>query len=276
MQPWRSSVHGSLEWPPDKKKFLGIIFPLTSPKFPAYTPPMLANKDSTSQTMLEALAHTIGALKAAKSLDIDRSPEDHAFFDAERAALEPLFNELFDADSAEQKHRLMVTKPNQGAIEVGDAVLDRGARRNKKRMSLELQTIAPDAADNSFGENIRDLVDAERHLEPALVLGVVDKYKYVPDFPGKAESEADLIGRATRQKDNFLAREAGQVQAAALGNKSDALVAQGADALYRLEKRMLERFPREKAYVAAFFMDVGYKRPRKSEGQGAPEGGTTP
>lgn len=53
-------------------------------------------------------------------------------------------------------------------------------------------------------------------------------------------------------------------------------MAQGADALYRLEKRMLERFPREKAYVAAFFMDVGYKRPRKSEGQGAPEGGTTP
>lgn len=41
----------------------------------------------------------------------------------------------------------------------------------------------------------------------------------------------------------------------------------GSDALYRLEKRLLERFPRERVYVRAFFLDVA--PPRKKAPKGA-------
>ena len=37
------------------------------------------------------------------------------------------------------------------------------------------------------------------------------------------------------------------------------------DALYRMEKRLLERFPRDKVYVRAFFLDVAPARKKRAE-----------
>lgn len=229
---------------------------------------MIAGRDSTPKTMLLALSHSIGALKSAVLLDVDRSPDDHLFFNAERAILETHFNALFTIQSDIDKYELLDIEQAQSAIDVGDAILDRGVRRAKKRSALELANIDPGAVDRAFPSDIEDIVDAERKLEPKLVLDVVDKFKFIPAFNGKADVEADLKGRATKQKDNFLAREAAETHADGLDNQATALVIESADALYRLEKRLLERFPREKAYVRAFFLDV--RRNRKSPEQSPP------
>ncbi len=231
---------------------------------------MIANDECTAPTMLEALAHTLGALQAAGLLDVDRTTDERAFFEAERASLQPVFDGLFDAHSALEKHNLLSRRPAQGFIEIGDTVLDRGVRKGKKRVALELSA---NAADQLYGEDISEVVDAERHLEPALVLAIVDKHQYAPDFQGKADLVADLTGRATRQQDNFKARATAFSVGDTLDNKVEAGVKAAADALYKLEKRLLERFPRDKVYVRAFFMDVGYKRKRAEPGQTPPEGG---
>lgn len=231
---------------------------------------MIADSDSTSQTMLQALAHTMGALKAAALLDVDRTADDRAFFEAERAQLEPIFNDLFNNQSALEQHELLVIRPAQSAIEIGDAVLDRGVRKGKKRIALEL---SQEIADQVYGSDISEVVDAERHLEPDLVLAIVDKHKYAPDFQGKTDLVADLPARATRQQDNFKARTAAYGVSETLENKIDAGIRVGADALYKLEKRLLERFPRDRVYVRAFFMDVGYRRKRAQPVQTPPEGG---
>ena len=52
---------------------------------------MIANDECTAPTMLEALAHTLGALQAAGLLDVDRTTDERAFFEAERASLQPVF-----------------------------------------------------------------------------------------------------------------------------------------------------------------------------------------
>ena len=67
-------------------------------------------------------------------------------------------------------------------------------------MTLEL---SQDAADQVYGADISEVVDAERHLEPDLVLAIVDKHQYAPDFQGKADLVGDLTGWTTRQQDNL-------------------------------------------------------------------------
>jgi hypothetical protein len=48
------------------------------------------------------------------------------------------------------------------------------------------------------------------------------------------------------------------------------VVEAGALALYKLEKRLLDRFPREKVYVRSFFFDAAPLR-KKPEKKGEPE-----
>ena len=160
---------------------------------------MLPGRDSTAETMLKALAYSVGALDAAAELDVDRTPDDTTFFTTERDALHPLFDGLFLADQALAKHRLLTTQPLQSRVIVGDAVLDRGVRAAKARMKLELKTTAtPDGADHVFPSDISDITDAERRVEPTLVQQVIGRFPQVADFPGKTAMKKDLDGRATR------------------------------------------------------------------------------
>jgi hypothetical protein len=222
---------------------------------------MIAPRDSTSDTMLRALSTSLGALLAASELDVDRTDADRSFLLTEKATLQPLFDDVFAADQSLTKHLLLTTQGLQARVVVGDAVLDRGVRAAKARMKLELKTSTmPDGADHVFPSDISDIVDAERRVEPGLVLQVVARFPQVPDFQGKAALEADLTGRATRQTDNFTGRDAGEVSEHAIDGRLTQAISRASDGLYRLEKRLLDRFPRDKVYVRAFFLDVAPAR----------------
>lgn len=219
--------------------------------------PMLAGKDSKAWTMLRALAHTSNGLDAAITLDLDRSADDRAFFVAEKATIDALFDKVESADRALISHELRNEQRLQARVEVGDVVLDRSVRRGKKRVALDVSTTAADLA---FGEDITEIVDAERHLEPTLVLVVVDRLVQGPDFAAKADLVQDLKKRADQQAQNFTDRTAAGVQGAALEMTLENAISEAADALYTLEKRLLERFVRERIYVRAFFLDVGRRK----------------
>lgn len=212
--------------------------------------------------MLRALAHTLGALAAVSKLDVDRTDDDRAFFASERDALQGHFEAVWSAHQACERHEYLASQAAQASIEIGDAVLDRGVRNAKARMRLDLKgTSMPDGADHAFPSDVSELTDAERRVEPKLVLQVLGKLGDVPDFASKASLTSDLQGRAQRQSDNFAARDASEGELVKLESALAAKVAAGSDALYRLEKRLLDRFAREKAYVRAFFLDVA--RPRR-------------
>jgi hypothetical protein len=218
---------------------------------------MLASKDSTSPTMLRALAHTSNALDAAITLDIDCTDADRAFFQAQKTTIDGAFDKVDDAHRAAFLHDFRELQKHQARIVVGDAVLDRGVRRGKKRVALESNV---ETADRIFGEDISEIVDAERHLEPGLVVDCINRLAKDADFTGKIDLVADLTGRANRQAKNFSDREVAVRVEASLDADLANAISQAADALYTLEKRLLERFPRDKVYVRAFFFDVGSKR----------------
>src|SRR5262249_4177792 len=154
---------------------------------------MLATRDSTAETMLGALSYTLAALDAAADLDVDRSDDDRKFLAGEKDTLQPFFEDLHAADNALSKHLHLKTKAQQARILIGDAVLDRGVRAGKARMKLELKSSSmPDGADHVFPADISDITDAERRVEPDLVLQCVAKFPQVPDFPGKAALKTDL------------------------------------------------------------------------------------
>ena len=207
--------------------------------------------------MLRALAHTSNGLDAAITLDLDRSADDRAFFVAEKATIDALFDKVESADRALISHELRNEQRLQARVEVGDVVLDRGVRRGKNRVALDVSTVA---ADQAFGEDITEIVDAERHLEPTLVHVVVDRLVQGPDFAAKADMVQDLKKRADQQAQNFTDRTAAGVQGAALETTLENAISEAADALYTLEKRLLERFVRERIYVRAFFLDVGRRK----------------
>ena len=68
------------------------------------------------------------------------------------------------------------------------------------------------------------------------------------------------LSPADKQAKNYQDREAAERVGANLDNELENAISESADALYTLEKRLLERFPRDKVYVRAFFLDVGAKR----------------
>lgn len=224
---------------------------------------MLATKDSTARTMLRALAHTSNALDAAITLDIDRSDDDRTFFQTEKTTIDALFHAVETADRAVSLHELKEEHKAQARIEVGDVVLDRGARRGKKRVTLETNL---KTADDIFGEDISEIVDAERHVEPTLVMECVTRLEQAAGFTGKNDLVTDLKTRSGQQAQNFANRTAVNLVSAGLETTLTNAIENGSDGLYKLEKRLLERFTREKIYVRAFFWDVGRKR-SKSDGK---------
>ena len=218
---------------------------------------MLAKEDSSDRTMLKALSVTSNALDAAILLDVDRSDDDRAFFQSEKLLVDAAFDQVATAERAVYMHALRETHKIQMRIIIGDAVLDRGYRAGKKRTTLEkgLQV-----ADNVFGDDVSEIVNAEREVEPDLVLTRIDQLVKVDDFPGKTTLVTDLTGRAQRQQKNFADRNAADRVEADLDATLRSAIARGADVLYTLEKRLYERFPRDKVYVRAFFLDTGSKR----------------
>src|SRR4051812_21634182 len=115
----------------------------------------IAPRDSTSETILDALSYSLGALEAATELDVDRSKDDRGFFAAEKAALLPLFDEVQSCEQALAKHLRLKAQVCQARVVLGDAVLDRGVRNAKARMKLELKSSAQsDGADHVFPSDV--------------------------------------------------------------------------------------------------------------------------
>jgi hypothetical protein len=220
---------------------------------------------AASEKTLKELATTLGAFTAAIDMDVDRSDDDRLFFTNERAVVQASFTKLFDADQAVTKHLLLVKMPRQATVVVGDNVLDRGARNSKSRMRLELKTSAmPGGEDHVFPSDISEITDAERRVEPQLVLSAVAKFDQVPDFTGKADVKTDLEGRANRQIDAFKQRDAGDVTADALDGALDLAVAEGDEALFVSEKNLAARFPRDAKYVTSFFLEKPSRKKKKA------------
>lgn len=231
---------------------------------------MIADAQSSPTDMLDALSASIAALAAAIKLDIDRTDADRDFFTAERDGLQTGFDTLFASNQALLSHDYLATRGTQACVDIGDAVLDRGVRRGKARMKVELKDSSmPDGADLVFGTDVNELVLAERAEEPKLVIEAVAKFGQVPDFTGKSEMIKDLTNRATRQKDCFADRDAAALARVPLQGAVDKAVGDAATALYRLEKRLSDRFPKQNPYVKAFFLDVAPPRKKKAEAETA-------
>lgn len=230
---------------------------LTSPEFPWYPVRMIAPEDSTAETMLKAISTSMAALDGAAALDVDRTEEDRLFFATERDTLKAQFDILHKADTDARTHSLLVAPVEQACVQIGDAVLDRGTSQGKARMKVELKTSSmPDGADHVFGNDVSEITSAKMADEPGLVLDAVAKFGQVPDFAGKKEMAEDLTARATRQTKNFSDRRAAAVKEAELQGAVEMAVKTSSQMLYRLEKRLLDRFPRQVRYVKAFFYDV--------------------
>ncbi len=225
---------------------------------------MITPPDATADAMLKSLTYTLAALDAAADLDLDRNDADRGFFADEKANLEIAYEKLNGAKQALSEHILKESVRLQARVMVGDAVLDRGVRTAKARMKLELRNAKADAADFVFGSNIVDLVDAELRKEPALVLQAVARFEHVPDFPGKDEMARDLTARAEQQEQSLDARDQGEMIRSKLASTQVRAIADASDALYRLEKRLLERFTRERDYVRDFFLDAAPARKPKA------------
>jgi hypothetical protein len=228
---------------------------------------------AASERSLKDLATSIGALTAAVDLDVDRSDDDRKFFLAERASLQTAFDDAFNADAAVTKHDLLVKLPLQARTIVGDHVLDRGARGAKAGMRLALKNSAMvGGEDHVFPADITDITDAERRIEPKLVLQVAAKFDQVPDYNGKAAIKLDLEGRANRQAQAFTDRDAGEVTETALDGVLLRAVTKAEDALLRFEKRMQERFLRDAKYVASFFTEKPSRKKKPADGAGTTDG----
>jgi hypothetical protein len=217
---------------------------------------MIAQPDCSAEVMQRALAYTMAALDAAAELDLDLTDSVRETLIKEKSQLQVILDNLLNAQQALQNHQLKEGIRLQARVLVGDAVLDKGIRDGKNRMKLELQRSMPEAADYVFGKNINDLVDAELRSEPRLVMQALSRFDQVPDFAGKSELKTSIEKRAQQQNQALSARDDGELTRTSLYSAVVRIIADASEALYRLEKRLLDRFPRERLYVKEFFLDT--------------------
>jgi hypothetical protein len=225
---------------------------------------MLAGPNVPLRTMRRALSHTVGALSAAITADIDRSDDDRAFFAAERAKLEPLAAQLKSTYVALDEFDLGPGEILQVTVEVGDDVLDRGVRDANARTKLSLKSRAGLDATHAFGQRIDDLTGAPLASEPAAVLAAVARMNDLPAFDERPALQQDLTARANKQEEFLKARDEGDATRTRLASEGARLVVESALALASLKGALDARFPRQRAYVAVFFFDVSSRSARKS------------
>jgi len=224
---------------------------------------MLATPDSTPPLMRRALGRSIGALAAAIAADIDRTDEDRAFFQAEKAKLEPIATQLRAVHIALDDFDLGPGEVQQAQVVIGDAILDRGLRDGNTRTKLSLKGKSGLDASHAFGTRIDDLTKTPIADEPGAVFKAITRLDDLPAFDGRDAIKADLIKRAKQQDDFLSERDTGDAQRLQLQSQAIRLVTEGALALASLKGALDQRFPRQRSYVASFFLDVAPKRGNK-------------
>ena len=231
---------------------------------------MLAHSESSPDTMEEALTFTLAALDAEAEMNIDLSQEDRNALVSESQTLEVHYNNFTNARNNLRSYSRQL-KRFQRRVKAGDATLDSGISSNKKKTVVALERIMPEGANIVFGSNIKNLTAAELELEPELVRQAITRFNQLPEFPGKAEIIADLERRIGQQEQAIRERKQGELARVMLADNLELAIKQASEALYKLEKRLLERFPREKDYVRSFFWDTSSRNRVKKEQPEQPE-----
>lgn len=225
---------------------------------------MIAQPDSTPDTMEQAIAFTLAALDAEAEMNIDLSQEDRNALVSEKQTLEVHYNNVTNAHHSLQTHAREIIRL-QRRVKAGDNALDNGISSNKKKTAVAVERTMPEGANLVFGSNITELTRAELSIEPQLVRQAITRFNHLPEFPGKAEIIADLEKRIHQQEQALKERQNGELTRVMLVDTLARTIKEGSEALYKLEKRLLERFLREKAYVKSFFWDTAYRSQVKKE-----------
>lgn len=233
---------------------------------------MLAGPTSSIFLMCRAIARTCNTLEVAAKVDLDRSPEDRAFFVAEAEKLKPIRGLLIAQFRAVQDHQLGIGDLNQSAVRLGDEVLDRGVRAGNARTKLGLKGKSGLGADHVFGHRIDELTDVPHRQEPGLVRGAIARLDELPDFDDKAKVKVDLQARVDLQDGLLATRDASNTDLAKLESEAVKLVVDAAMLLVQTKSALDGRFPRQRAYVSRFFLDVSAKRHRDDNDDAGTEG----
>ncbi len=228
---------------------------------------MLAGPTSTLSTMAQAIFVTVHAFDVAAELDLDRTDEDRAFFTARKAILLPHKPLLIAALRAIEDHDLNVGSRLQVRVEMGDRVLDGGVSNGNARTKLALKGKPGLEASHVFGKNVTTLTKEKITLEPQKVLLAVERLDELPDFSERAAIAADLTKRANQQQGCLDDRESGHNAREKLVSTGMKLVLNAADALAAAKGALDERFPRQRDYVSAFFLDVAPERAKAKEAE---------
>ncbi|MRG92217.1 hypothetical protein [Polyangium spumosum] len=235
---------------------------------------MLAGPTVPLPVMCRAVARTCNTLTVASIVDIDRSAEDREFFAAEAAKLLPLRHALLAKLREIEDHELGPGDQNQSAVVLGDQVLDRGVRAGNTRTKLGLKGKSGLGAEHAFGNRVDDLTDAPHRNEPALVREAITKIGDLPDYDDKAKVQNDLLARVELQEGLLKARDQGDAALSKLESEAVKLVVEAADKLVQAKAALDGRFPRQRGYVASFFLDVSRKRrSRRDDDDGEGSGG---
>jgi hypothetical protein len=225
---------------------------------------MIAGPNSTLATMADAVGTTMDAFDAASELDLDRSAEDRQFFAAKRALLVPHKAGLVAAFRTLEDHDLDIGRRLQVRVVFGDQVLDRGVIDGNARTKASLRGKTGLEASHVFGKNVANLTREKLTIEPQKVLEAVGRMDDLPEYPERAAISADLTKRANRQQAALDERSAGEIARARHVSAGIRLVLEAAHALAAIKGALDERFPRQRDYVAAFFLDVAPERAAKA------------
>jgi hypothetical protein len=227
---------------------------------------MIAGPTSTLATMADAVTTTMDAFDAASDLDLDRSNEDRQFFAARRALLVPHKAQLVAALRAIEDHDLDIGRRLQVRVVFGDQVLDRGVVDGNARTKLALKGKPGLEASHVFGKNVATLTREKLALEPQKVLEAVGRMDDLPDFQERAGIMADLTKRSNRQQSCLDERADGDLARGKLVSTGIRFVLEAAHALAATKGALDERFPRQRDYVGAFFLDVAPVRAKAAVG----------
>jgi hypothetical protein len=206
--------------------------------------------------MRRAVGFTLAALSAASDIDRDRTDEDRAFFNACEKKLEAVAQALRSSDDAVELYDLTEGIAHQVAVALGDAVLDRGVRNAATQTQAALRSKAALGLSDVFGTRVAELTAAPLRVEPRRVIEAAERLDDLPDFEKKTAIQKDLVARAETLETLIEELDRGHAKRHGLQGACVRAVAEGADALAAIRAELEQRFPRQREYVTAFFLDV--------------------
>ena len=234
---------------------------------------MIAGPDVTIITMRRAIAYTIAALGAAAEIDFDLDEDKKKALAAEKTPLEPFVAALREAERAIEDYDLSDGLALQARVVLGDGVLDRGVRVGNGKTKIALKSKGGLDATHVFGTQVSELTDAPLKIEPAKVIAAMGRMADLAEFPERAAIVADLEKRAHQQEALLGARDKGHLAENKLLSTARKRVIDASDALAKTKAALDGLFPRQRLYVATFFLDTSHGHTRRTSAPSETHGG---